>query len=193
MAKTALIILAPGFEEIEAITAIDILRRAGVRVTIAGIDSLTVNGSRSITVRADCLLEDNTVTDYNAYVLPGGMPGAVNLINSEKVKDILKKSAMEKKVIAAICAAPAVVLAPLGILDNKIATCYPGMQTGFNQSISYKPEKVVVDGNIITGSGPAAALEFSLAIVKALAGQEITEKLRKAVLLTPDEKQTQNP
>lgn len=188
MAKTALIILAPGFEEIEAITIIDILRRAGIRVTTASLDTPAVTGSRSITVQTDCPLADIPVTNYDAYVLPGGMPGAVNLINSERVKDILKKSAIDKKLIAAICAAPAIVLAPLGILNNKTATCYPGMQTGFNQSTVYNPGKVIVDGNIITGSGPAAALEFSLAIVESLAGPEITEKLRKAVLLTSHEK-----
>lgn len=181
MAKKALVILAQGFEEIEAVTVIDILRRAEVRVTVAGLIGLEVKGSRELIVNADSLL-DGVTDDADAYVLPGGGMGATNLAGSEKVAELLKKANSKGKIIAAICAAPAVVLAPLGILDGKNATCYPGMEEDFKSSTTFCEDAVCVDGNIITSRGPATALEFALVVSEKLCGKETADKVRKATL-----------
>ena len=181
MAKKAIVILAEGFEEIEAVTCIDVLRRANIEVTVAGLTDFKVKGSRGITVFADKTLFD-AGSEFDACVLPGGMPGATNLAASEKLKSLIKEIHQENKIVAAICASPAVVLAPTGILNNKSATCYPGMQEQFHRSTNYQEKNVVVDGNIITSRGPATALSFALAIVENLAGKEIAEKVKLATL-----------
>ena len=181
MVKKAIVILAEGFEEIEAVTVIDILRRAGIEVTVAALDELKVQGSHGITTLADIKLE-KAGSDFDACVFPGGMPGATHLSVSKEVQGLIQKMNKEKKVIAAICASPALVLSPTGVLKNKSATCYPGMQTHFGQDTSYKTDNVVLDGNIITSRGPATALMFSLAIVEKLIGKETVEKVKKALL-----------
>ncbi len=181
MRKKALIILADGFEEIEAITAIDILRRAGIEVITTGINDIKVQGSHGITVIADTTLP-SIKDDFDACILPGGMPGATNLASSEKVNSILTEMNKNGKIIAAICAAPAIVLAPLGILQNKTATCFPDMQENFSRKTIYKEEAVIIDGNIITSRGPGTALLFALAIVEKLSGKETCRELKKAVL-----------
>ncbi len=182
MPKKAIVILADGFEEIEASRVIDILRRADIDVTIAGLSEAKAKGSHEIEILADKKLDD-AGEDFDACILPGGMPGATNLASSQKVNDIIKDFHKKGKLIAAICAAPSVVLAPTGILDGKTTTGYPGMQKGFSKDTSYRQDKVVKDGNIITSQGPATALDFALAIVKSLAGEETADKVAKAVLL----------
>lgn len=179
--KAIIIILAEGFEEIEAVTVIDMLRRAGIEVTVAGLDNINVRGSGGLNIVADKRL-DETGTDYDACIFPGGMPGAANLAGSKKVKTLIQKINSAKKLVAAICASPALVLAPTGILKNRSATCYPGMQENFGSDVKYKDEDVVIDGNIITSRGPATALAFSLAIVEKLAGKETADKIKKATL-----------
>jgi 4-methyl-5(b-hydroxyethyl)-thiazole monophosphate biosynthesis len=181
MAKKAIIILADGFEEIEAVTVIDILRRAGIDITVAGLGNINVKGSRGLNVVADKKLDELDI-DYDACIFPGGMPGATNLASSGKVKTLIQKMNSTNKLVAAICASPAVVLAPTGILKNKSATCYPGMEQNFGSDVKYKDNNVVVDGNIITSRGPATALLFSLAIVEKLVGKEIADRVKKAVL-----------
>ena len=182
MPKTALVILAEGFEEVEAIAPIDVLRRAGVRVTLAGVNSLTVKGSRNIGVQADALLRD--IKDLpDAVILPGGLPGAANLAKSVEVTKLIKQMNAAGKLVAAICAAPAAVLAPLGILDGKKATCYPGCETDFSGKIGHSKERVVVDGNIITSQGPGTALEFALLIAARLVGQEMADTVRSKMLV----------
>jgi 4-methyl-5(b-hydroxyethyl)-thiazole monophosphate biosynthesis len=176
MLKTAVVILAEGFEEVEGIAAVDVLRRAGVRATIAGLTDRQVKSSRHIGVQADILLKD-LVEIPDAVVLPGGMPGATNLAKSREVGDLVKKMNAEGKIIAAICAAPAVVLAPLGILNGKKATCYPGCESDLKGKATHSKDRVVVDGNIITSQGPGTALEFSLEIVKKLIGKETANEL----------------
>lgn len=178
MRKKTLIMLADGFEEIEAITVIDILRRADIEVITAGINDIKVQGSHGITVIADKKLAQ-IKGDFDACVLPGGMPGATNLASSEKVNSFIKQMHKNGKIIAAICASPAIVLAPLGILQNKTATCFPGMQGNFGKKVIYKEENVVIDGNIITSRGPATTLLFALAIVEKLSGKETSEKIKK--------------
>jgi len=179
--KKVIVVLAEGFEEIEAVTVIDVLRRSGIAVTAAGLSGLVVKGSRGIRVSADKLL-DQSGEDFDAIVLPGGSQGAINLSASEKVNAIIKKFDTEGKLIAAICAAPSVVLAPLGILKGRSVTGYPGMLEGFDKDTVYKEDSVVVDGNIITSRGPATALSFGLAIAEKLVGRDIADKVRKATL-----------
>lgn len=181
MRKKAIVILAQGFEEIEAVTVIDVLRRAGIHVTVAGLSDVHVEASRGVVVVADKKLDEGEL-DFDCFVLPGGSVGAANLAVSEKVRSLLKAADQQGKIIAAICAAPDVVLGPLGILKNKSATGYPGMTKNFGNDAVYKEESVVVDGNLITSRGPATALIFALAIAEKLVGKEIADKVRKATL-----------
>lgn len=181
MAKKAVILLATGFEEIEAVTVIDILRRAGIEIISAGIDSMSITGSHGITVSADKRLSD-VKHDFDAVIIPGGMPGAMHLHNSREVNEFIKDMNAKGILIAGICAAPSVVMAPIGILDNKTATCYPGNQIDFAKNTKYKDKAVVADGNIITSQGPATAMEFAFAIVEKLIGKDTVEKIRKHAL-----------
>lgn len=181
MPKKAILTLADGFEEIEAVTCIDILRRAGIQTTIAGLNNLEVCGSRKLKIKADVVLKD-IEPEYDACVLPGGMPGAKNLSESEKVISLIKKMNKNNKVVAAICASPAIVLKTSGILNGKTATCYPEMEEKFGPEIKYKEDKVVVDNNIITSQGPATALAFALKISEKLLGKELSKKVEKATL-----------
>ena len=183
MAKRVLVILGEGFEEIEAVVIIDILRRCGLEVIVAGLGDLKVKASHGVVLVADKKLDD-VGGDFDACVLPGGMPGASNLAASPKVLSLLKRMDKEKKIIAAICASVAVVLAATGILKNKSATCYPGMQQHFSKDTRYKEDDVVIDGPIITSRGPATAMLFALAIAQKLVSPETAEKVRKAILLT---------
>ena len=182
MMKTALVILAEGFEEVEAIAPVDVLRRAGVRVTLAGIADRQVRSSRQIGVEVDSLLRD-LVEMPDAVILPGGLLGAQNLAKSEEVAEFVKKMNDAGKIIAAICAAPAAVLAPLGILDGKKATCYPGCESDFSKKTVHSKKRVVIDGNIITSQGPGTALEFALAIAVRLVGKDIADTVRGKMLI----------
>lgn len=182
MTKQVLIVLAQGCEEIEATTPIDVLRRAGLEVTIAGIGGLRITGSHGITLEADTTLEALDGLP-EAIVLPGGMPGAENLANSEVLNDILEKMHAQGRTIGAICAAPAVVLAATGILDGRNATCYPGFEARFSDAVNFREDRVVIDGNLITSRGPGTALEFSLALASRLADPHISGELGRAMLM----------
>ena len=167
MRKEALLILAEGFEEIEAVTPIDVLRRAGVNVVVAGLASKNVRGSRRVVYIADMLLSEYQVNP-DVLILPGGVKGAENLHHSPQVTHWVKRMNDSQKWIAAICATPAVVLAPTGVLDGISATCYPGYEKGWGSLISHQNQNVVVDRNVITSQGPGTALDFSFAIVEKL-------------------------
>ncbi len=182
MAKKAIIILATGFEEIEAVTVIDILRRAGIEIIIAGLEGMNITGSHGITIVADKKLSD-LKPDFDAVILPGGMPGALHLHNSGEVTDFIKNILSKGALVAGICAAPSVVMAPIGILENKTATCYPGNQIDFGKNTRYKNKAVVVDGNIITSQGPGTAMEFAFTIVEKIIGKETVKKLKKHTLV----------
>lgn len=181
MNKKALVILADGFEEIEASTPIDVLRRADIEVTVAGLGTLNPKGAHGLPFSADKEL-DEIDEDYNACILPGGLPGAENLAASEKVSNIIKRMNDDGKIIAAICASPAFVLVPSGILSDKAATGYPGTETRFTSDIEFKQDNVVVSGNIITSRGPATALPFSFAIVEQLIDKQKSGELSEAML-----------
>ncbi|MFA4991419.1 MAG: DJ-1 family glyoxalase III [Candidatus Omnitrophota bacterium] len=182
MSKKAVIILATGFEETEAVATIDMLRRAGIDVTIAGLDDIKVCGSRNITVLADKKFNEIKPGDFDAVILPGGAAGAMHLAGSKKVSKFLNAMDSKGALIAAICAAPSVVLAPLGILNNKTATCFPGDQVDFDRTTRHKDVPVAEDGNIITSQGPATAMEFAFKIIEKLIGRETEKKVRKAAL-----------
>jgi len=182
MAKKVLIVFAQGFEDVEAVTPVDLLRRAEVSVTVAGLGGTEITGSRGC-LRIHCDTEIEKVTgDFDAIILPGGMPGASNLAASAKITTLIKELFTHGKIIAAICASPAVVLAPLGILEGKKATCYPSMEKDFPASTQHSSEPVVTDGNIITSKGPATAFSFSLAIIEQLCGKEKRDEIARATV-----------
>ncbi|ADO76644.1 DJ-1 family glyoxalase III [Halanaerobium praevalens] len=180
MAKI-LIPLASGFEEIEAITNIDVLRRAGLEVLTAGIGSKEIEGDHGIKVKTDTTIEEVKVEDLKAVVLPGGMPGASNLRDSNQLLNIIKKLSEENKLCAAICAAP-IVLEAAGILDGKKATSYPGFDKDMS-SCNYQNDRVVIDGNLITGRGPGVAMEFAMTIVECLIDEETKRELQKSMIV----------
>jgi len=169
--STTYLFLAEGFEEVEALTPVDLLRRAGVDVmTVAVGEFRQVTGAHGITVEADLLLDDEDMAEAELLVAPGGMPGASNLAASRKVADLFTRQAARGGLVAAICAAPAVLLAPLGILEGKKATCYPGFEEGLKSGGAeyVKEERVVRDANVITSNGPSSAIPFALALIEAL-------------------------
>ena len=172
------VLLAEGFETIEALTTVDILRRAGVTCNTIGTKSLEVTTSHSITIKADKILNEE-IYDYDVVVLPGGMPGAANLRDDEKVNELVKKFYDEGKIVAAICAGP-ITFGKIGIVNGKNATCYPGFEDQL-VGCNYKEELVVVDGNIVTGRGPAAAIPFAFEILKHVAPDKV-EQIKKAML-----------
>lgn len=179
MNKKLIVPLVKGFEEIEAITIIDILRRAEIDVISVGLKSLRVRGSHNIVVEADTNLEEVRNVDFDGIVLPGGMPGASNLKNDVRVIRMVKTLFKEGKLIAAICAAP-LVLYEAGILDGKRFTVHPSV----SDQISLNPlsEQVVVDENVITGRASGAALKFSFKIVEKLLGKDKVSEVNKSVL-----------
>lgn len=176
-----LIPLAVGFEEIEAITLVDILRRAGVEVVMAGLDREQVCGAHGISIEADALLDEVELSTFDMVVLPGGLPGAEHLAKSEKMQKVLQYFDGDNKLIGAICAAPW-ALKTAGVLKDKY-TCYPSFEKTIEQEGYVSDSNVVCDHNIMTSRGPATAMEFSLAIVKELCGEEKYCALRKGLLL----------
>lgn len=177
------VFLAEGFEEIEALTPVDLLRRAGVAVTTVGIGGELVTGAHGITVKADATdkaLAKKGFCDLEMAVLPGGMPGTKNLDASDTVELALKTATEKNAYIAAICAAPS-VLGKRGLLNGKKATCYPGFEKELHGA-EFCKVPVTVDGKIICGRAMGCAAEFALALVGALKGEDTAEKIRAAVL-----------
>lgn len=162
------VLFANGMEELEALTPVDVLRRAGADICTISINGKTVIGSHNIPVIADCLLNETDLSDYDAIVLPGGLPGATNLSKNATVVSETKKALLEGRLVSAICASPAVVLAKHGLIDGRKATCYPSPEFVKMLGSSYTNENVTTDNNLITANGPKSALDFSLAICKYL-------------------------
>ncbi|MDR2619144.1 MAG: DJ-1/PfpI family protein [Treponema sp.] len=194
MAKKALVLLADGFEEVEAVTPIDYLRRAGVEALTAAVGkSPVVKGAHGIPVTADVLLaslvkqKKLSPEAWDAVVLPGGMPGAANLAASGETGAFLQAMAAAGRLVCAICASPAVVLSPLGLLSGKKFTCYPGMEEKVTAKDSpgaaWKEEKVVIDGNIITSRGAGTAGAFAAAVIAKLVSEAESQKIAGSVLL----------
>jgi len=178
--KKVLVTLAPGFEEIETVTVVDILRRAGARVTLAATEEGPIEGSRGISVLPDTLLETVDDAEFDLVVLPGGQPGTTNLQNNLKVKSILQNMQQAGKKVAAICAAP-LVLQSAGLLKGTEATSHPSVRDQL-EGVQYSEERVVVDGQVVTSRSPGTALEFALKLVEILYNTERMETVNKGVL-----------
>lgn len=171
MSKVA-VILADGVETIEALTVVDVLRRAKIECHTFSIGSVNVTTSHGIEIKSDKIFSDE-INDYDMIVLPGGMPGSANLRDDERVISLIKKFNSENKLISAICAAP-IALGKAGILEGKSATCYPGFEeqlTGCN----FKEDLIVRDGNLLTARGPAVTLPFSYEILKVLGYEKVDD------------------
>jgi 4-methyl-5(b-hydroxyethyl)-thiazole monophosphate biosynthesis len=189
MPKRAIIFLAEGFEEVEAVTPVDYLRRAGVEAATVSIGrTAQVLGSHGIPINADRVLADSEgqggldPADWDAVVLPGGGRGADNLAASVAVGGFVTAMAKAGKLVCAICAAPAVVLAPLGLLKGRSFTCFPGMEERVSGAF-WKEDRVVIDGKLVTSRGAGTAGEFAVAVVGELLGAAEGEKVAKSVLL----------
>lgn len=176
------VFLAKGFEEVEALTPVDFLRRAGIEVTAVGVGGEYVEGAHGITVKAD--VSEAAVSCENAeidmVVLPGGMPGTLNLKASETVNAFIDKAVSEGAYVAAICAAPS-ILGEKGILKGKMAVCYPGFEDKLAGAMVFNAG-VICDGNIITANAAGAAVDFAAQLISALKGDDAAEAVLKAVI-----------
>jgi len=179
--KKVVLFLADGFEEVEAVTPIDFLRRAGIEVITVGLTGKLVTGAHNITIQADTVLNDFKA-DTDGILIPGGMPGSANIAASRKVRTIVQDFDREEKLVAAICAAPALVLGGAGVLKGRSFTCYPGMEGEAGPDGHYTGDRVVVDGNLITGNGPGGAAEFAGAVISYLKGAVQSEAVMKGTL-----------
>ena len=175
-----LIPLAKGFEEIEAVSLIDVLRRAEIEVTVAGIKKKQVEGANGITIKADAIIADMKSDDFDMIVLPGGWDGTYALADDEDVQRLLKEMKAKDKMIGAICAAP-FALNKAGVL-NKNYTCYPSVENEIRLEGYSADKKVVIDGKVMTSRGPATAICFAIAIVEQLKGAEMASALREGLL-----------
>lgn len=173
--------LADGFEEVEATTIVDLLRRAEIETkTVSIMDDKLVNGAHGMQLQADLLFDEADYDTCDMIVLPGGMPGALNLRNHDDLGEIITEFAMEGKGLAAICAAP-MVLDARGALNGKTATIYPGMQSELNMAF-HIDSGVVEDGNVITAKGPAYAIGFALAIIEKIKGKSSADEVAEGLL-----------
>lgn len=179
MAKV-LVPLAPGCEEIEAVTAVDILRRAGIEVTTAGLNEGPVQASRGTRLVPDTTLDRVLQDNYDMIVLPGGMPGAEHLKNDKRVIQLLKRMSAEGRYVSAICAAP-IALHAAGLTEGKKATSYPGFLDKLPGSHAYVKDAVVVDGKLVTSRGPGTAMDFALQLVELLAGKPKRDAVEAAL------------
>ena len=177
------VFLAEGFEEIEGLTVVDLLRRAKIETEMVSImEGKQIKGSHGIKVTADSMFEDVDFSDADLLVLPGGMPGTLNLGNHEGLCELLKKHYGENKMIAAICAAPS-VFGQLGFLNGRIATCYPGFESKLEGAIVCAT-KVAVDENVVTAKGMGAAIDFSLKLIELLVSKETADEISQGIIYT---------
>ena len=177
------VFLADGFEEIEALTPVDLLRRAGVEVSLVSIytDRKTVKGARGIVVTADLTISEANTANADMIVLPGGMPGTVNLFECEPLMKIVDDQNKNGKRIAAICAAPAKILGVKGLLKGKKATCYPGLEK-LLEGATAVTHPVVTDGNITTSRGLGTAVDLACEIITLFCGKEKSDEIRRSVV-----------
>ena len=173
--------LATGFEEVEALGPIDVCRRAGLNVkTVSVTGEKTVTGAHGVGIVADSLFEENDFSDATMLFLPGGMPGSTNLDAHEGLRRLILEHAKADKPLAAICAAP-MVYGKLGLTKGKKATCYPSMEDGLVGAETVA-EGAVIDGNVITGRGMGASLDFAFALVEVLRGREKADEIAKQIV-----------
>lgn len=182
MAKV-LVPLASGFEELEAVTIIDLLRRANVQVITAGLQPGAVTGSRGVTLVPDCELDTVMTTDFDMMVLPGGLPGADHLQQDPRVISLLRQLAGAGRITAAICAAPK-VLASAGLLQGRKATSYPGVldRLPLPDTQVQLEQAVVIDGKVITSRGPGTAMDFALTLIEQLCGKASRDQVEKGLV-----------
>lgn len=177
----ALMLFAEGFETVEALMVVDLLRRGGVEVTMASItEDEEIRSAQDITVAMDIVMGEADLLSYDAMILPGGMPGTIHLSESEAVRKALLAMNEENKIIGAICAAPSVI-GKHGLLEGKKACCYPGFEDKLAGALVVT-EPVAVDGNIITSRGVGTAMEFAFALLTKLQGEETTAKIKEAIV-----------
>lgn len=178
---SALVVLAEGFEDIEAVAVVDVLRRGGVEVTTAALgDALSVKSAHGIEMKADALFADASAGDYDALVLPGGGVGTANLGKSEAVRERLRRQKAEGRLLCAICAAPT-VLEAAGVFDpDQHVTCYPSCAMELERPCADVP--VVADGNVITGQAPGSAVLFALVVLQALAGEPTAKRVARGMV-----------
>ena len=177
--KTVNIFFADGFEEVEALTVVDLLRRAGIDTTMVSVTGNNqVKGSHGITIETDKLFDE--IADTDAIVLPGGMPGTINLKNHQGLAELIRRYDAEGKWLCAICAAPT-VYGSMGLLKGRHATCYPGMESELNCEKALE-DAVVVDDNYITSRGVGTAIDFSLAIIKNLIDDVTADKIASSIV-----------
>lgn len=172
------ILLADGFEEAEALVPTDLLRRAGAQVVLVGVTGEVVAGAHGIAVVSDLTVDQVQTEGMEMLVVPGGLPGVENVAASDKAMELVKAAAEKPDCyLAAICAAPSMVLGPVGILKGRKTTGYPGTEAGMKGADAQMGLSVVVDGDIITGEGPGAAFDFGLKLVEALKGTEVAKQV----------------
>ncbi len=173
---------ADGFEEVEALTIVDLLRRGSCEVTTVSIaESKVVMGTHGIPVTADIMFDEADFSDADMLVLPGGLPGATNLADHKGLTALLKKQNEEGKKIAAICASPALVFGRHNLLDGRKATCYPGLDDKLTDSQPVE-DVVVTDGNLTTSRGPATAMAFGIELVRIMAGEKVADEVSDGLL-----------
>lgn len=183
--KPSYLFLAPGFEEIEALTVVDVMRRAGMDIkTVSIVPDILVTGAHGIPVKADQLYSETTFDEIEWLILPGGLPGSDHLAAYAPLCTLLKTHAAHGGKIAAICAAPALVLGSLGLLDGREATGYPGTQRAVEKAV-WRDTPVVALDTLVTGNGPASALRFALAIVANSMGDSIAQQIGSDMLFYP--------
>jgi 4-methyl-5(b-hydroxyethyl)-thiazole monophosphate biosynthesis len=176
---SVLVPLAQGCEELEAVTVVDLLRRAGVSVVTAGLDDKPVRASRGTVLLPDTTLEEALLQEFDMVVLPGGLPGADHLADDTRIRDLLREMADTDRYTAAICAAPK-VLASSGLLAGKKVTSFPGALDAFN-GLDYCTDAVVQDGKLITSRGPGTAMDFALTLIENLVGKERRDEVESAL------------
>ena len=175
------VLLGTGFEEMEAIAPIDLLRRAGISVLTVGVDGKAITGSHGITVEADITLDQMDLTDLEMIVLPGGLGGVATARSSQPALDALRFAYENDKYVAAICAGPT-VLAELGIIGTSPATCYPGCESGMGDATMVEAAWVT-SGKLITGASAGCAIPFALALIGALKGKDEASRIEKQIVI----------
>jgi 4-methyl-5(b-hydroxyethyl)-thiazole monophosphate biosynthesis len=177
----AVLLLAPGFEEIEAMCVVDTLRRAGVTVLLAGLQNGPVAAKHGVKVIPDCTIDALAQADFDAVILPGGYPGYVNLGADARVLELVRTAFGSGKLVAAICGAPS-ILGKLGIVRGKRATIFPGKEADLIGAEPV-PDHVVVDGTVVTSQGPGTALEFAIKLAELLVGEQKVQELKQALVV----------